>query len=66
MFNLDSFISKYVTKRPRSMFLEDIENNRELLSKKSRVRKFLSLGVQEVLEVPLLKQFFHLNRRCWL
>lgn len=31
MFNLDLFISQYVTKRPISMFTEDIENNRDEL-----------------------------------
>lgn len=31
MFSLDDFIHKHVTKRPMSMFLPDVENNRELL-----------------------------------
>ena len=30
MFDLNKFIGTYVTKRPKSMFLEDIENNKEL------------------------------------
>ena len=30
MFDLNSFIGKYVTKRPESMFLQDIENNKEI------------------------------------
>ena len=34
MFNLNQFISDYVTKRPRSMFLDDIEQNRDLLSQR--------------------------------
>ena len=34
MFNLDRFISEYITKRPVSMFFPDIEANRcELMSK---------------------------------
>lgn len=34
MFNLDTFIGKYVTKRERSMFLVDIEANSGMLSEK--------------------------------
>lgn len=34
MFNLDQFISTYVTKRQISMFFHDIERNREALSSK--------------------------------
>lgn len=34
MFNLEQFISTYVTKRQISMFLPDIEKNREILSNK--------------------------------
>ncbi len=34
MFNLEQFISTYVTKRQTSMFLPDIERNREALSNK--------------------------------
>lgn len=44
MFNLDKFISKYVTKRVQSMFLEDIENNREELSEKISDKKVLVIG----------------------
>jgi len=31
MFNLEQFIGKYVTKRPCSMFIKDIDANRETL-----------------------------------
>ena len=34
MFDLDRFISEYVTKRPISMFAKDIENHKEVLSEK--------------------------------
>ena len=34
MFNLDSFVSQYVTKRAESMFIKDIENNRKVLEEK--------------------------------
>ena len=34
MFNLDEFIAKHVTNRETSMFLADIENNKEALNEK--------------------------------
>ena len=34
MLDLNNFIGKYVTKRPQSMFLQDIENNKEELTRK--------------------------------
>ena len=44
MINLDTFISKYVTKRERSMFLADIEANKEQLSKKIAGKTVLVIG----------------------
>ena len=44
MFELNSFISKYVTKRPRSMFLADIEKNREQLKEKIEGKSVLVIG----------------------
>ena len=44
MFDLSSFISKYVTKRPQSMFLQDIENNKEELSRKIKDKTVLVVG----------------------
>ena len=44
MFNLEQFISKYVTKRERSMFLSDIEKNREELTKKIMGKSVLVIG----------------------
>lgn len=44
MFDLDSFICKYVTQRPQSMFLQDIENNRKILIKKIEGRSVLVVG----------------------
>ena len=32
MLDLDRFIGKYVTKRSKSMFYEDVENNKKELS----------------------------------
>lgn len=44
MFNLDQFISEYVTKRPVSMFLQDIEANRALLSERICNKSVLVIG----------------------
>lgn len=44
MFNLDQFISKYVTKRPASMFYPDIVANRETLTKKIKGKTVLVIG----------------------
>lgn len=44
MFNLDSFISQYVIKRPRSMFLQDIEENKQELTDKIKNKSILVIG----------------------
>lgn len=44
MFNLDDFISKYVTKRNVSMFEKDIEDNRKELSKKIEGKSVCVIG----------------------
>ena len=44
MFNLDTFISQYVTKRPQSLFLDDINANLDVLSKKIYNKTVLVIG----------------------
>ena len=44
MFNLSSFINKYVTKRPESMFLKDINDNRKELEKSIEGKTVLVIG----------------------
>ncbi|MBQ6024784.1 MAG: polysaccharide biosynthesis protein [Lachnospiraceae bacterium] len=44
MLNLDQFISEYVTKRPVSMFLQDIEANRALLTERICNKSVLVIG----------------------
>lgn len=44
MFDLNHFIGKYVTKRPQSMFLKDIEDNREQLIRKIEGKTVLVIG----------------------
>lgn len=44
MVNLNSFIGKYVTKRSESMFMVDIQNNKELLTNKIKGKSALVIG----------------------
>ena len=44
MFNLSHFISTYVTKRPYSMFLADIEKNKAALNHKIAGKSILVIG----------------------
>lgn len=44
MFDLEKFIGKYVTKRSQSMFLQDINNNKEELKKKIEGKSVLVVG----------------------
>ena len=44
MFELNGFISEYVTKRPQSMFLADIEKNRDILTEKVKGKSALVIG----------------------
>ena len=44
MFNLEKFIGKYVTGRDESMFLKDIEDNRDALSKGIKGKTVLVIG----------------------
>lgn len=44
MFDLNKFIGTYVTKRPKSMFLDDIENNKEELKRKIEGKTVLVIG----------------------
>ena len=44
MFNLDKFISQYVTKRPVSMFVADIEANKATLTREIKDKKVCVIG----------------------
>lgn len=44
MFELNGFIAEYVTKRPHSMFLADIEKNRDALTEKIKGKSVLVIG----------------------
>lgn len=44
MFELNEFIAKHVTKRPNSMFVNDIEKNKETLTEKIENKTVLVIG----------------------
>jgi FlaA1/EpsC-like NDP-sugar epimerase len=44
MLNIPSFISKNITQRPQSMFLQDIENNRAQLTREIEGKSVLVIG----------------------
>lgn len=44
MFDLNNFISTFVTKRPKSMFIQDIEKNKEKLAEKIEGKTILVVG----------------------
>lgn len=44
MINLEQFIAKYVTKRPKSMFLDDLKNNQDALREKIEQKSVLVIG----------------------
>ena len=59
MFNLERFIGKYVTKRERSMFLDDIEANREILSAKIKGKSMLVIGGAGSIGSSFIKAMLH-------
>lgn len=44
MIDINSFISEYITKRPVSMFAQDIESNKEELLQEIQGKKVLVIG----------------------
>lgn len=44
MINVNNFIAKHITKRDRSMFLSDIDNNRDVLTKEIKGQSVLVIG----------------------
>ena len=59
MFDLYSFINKYVTKREQSMFLGDIEANKELLSRKIADKTVLVVGGAGSIGSSFIKAILH-------
>ena len=58
-FNLDSFISKYVTKRDESMFKEDIDDNAEKLLSKIEGKSVLVIGGAGSIGSSFVKEILH-------
>ena len=44
MFDINKFISKYITKRDKSLFLNDIESNRQQLEEVIRDKRVCVIG----------------------
>lgn len=59
MFNLDKFISEKVTRRPVSMFAEDIEANKEKLSSEIRDRSVCVIGGAGTIGSSFIKAILH-------
>jgi len=59
MFNLDNFISDYVTKRPVSMFAADIEANKELLTQEIKNKKVCVIGGAGSIGSSFIKAILH-------
>jgi FlaA1/EpsC-like NDP-sugar epimerase len=59
MFNLDKFISDSVTKRPVSMFVEDIEANKDELTREIRNKKICVIGGAGSIGSSFIKAVLH-------
>ena len=55
MFNLDKFISDFVTKRPVSMFAADIEANKDILSREIKDKKVCVIGGAGSIGISFIK-----------
>ena len=59
MFNLDKFIADSVTFRPQSMFLKDIEANRETLTREIKDKKVCVIGGAGSIGSSFIKAVLH-------
>ena len=59
MFNLDNFISDYVTKRPVSMFSSDIEANKDTLTKEIKGKNVCVIGGAGSIGSSFIKAILH-------
>lgn len=64
MFDLDRFIATYVTKRDTSMFLPDIERNRDALSKRIKDKSVLVIGGAGSIGSSFVKQILPFEPRA--
>lgn len=61
MFNLEQFISKYVTKRPQSMFAGDIEAHRAELTREIEGKSVCVIGGAGSIGSSYIKAILHFN-----
>lgn len=61
MFNLEQFISKYVTKRPQSMFAGDIEAHRTELTREIEGKSVCVIGGAGSIGSSYIKAILHFN-----
>ena len=59
MFNLEQFISKYITKRPQSMFVSDIEAHRAELTREIENRSVCVIGGAGSIGSSYIKAILH-------
>lgn len=59
MFNLDKFISDSITSRPTSMFAQDIEDNREILTREIKDKKVCVIGGAGSIGSSFIKAVLH-------
>lgn len=63
MFDLNQFISKYVTKRPVSMFEQDIEKNKESLTNAIQDKSVLVIGGAGSIGSSYIRAILHFKPR---
>lgn len=61
MFNLDQFISQFVTKRPHSMFMGDIEAHKDELSREIAGKSVCVIGGAGSIGSSYIKAILHFN-----
>ncbi|MCR5070005.1 MAG: UDP-N-acetylglucosamine 4,6-dehydratase [Prevotella sp.] len=61
MFNLNHFISTYITKRPVSLFVPDIEENKETLNHEIKDKKICVIGGAGSIGSNFIKAILHFH-----
>lgn len=66
MFNLEQFVSRYVIKRPMSMFLTDMEENKDILNEKITGKTVLVIGGAGSIGSSFIKAILPFRPPLWL
>lgn len=64
MFDLDTFISQYITLRSNSMFQKDIDNNKKILEDKIENKSVLVIGGAGSIGSSFIKAVLHFKPSC--